>query len=77
MSGVLLDVPAALGVGRLEPAYGITVEDLENALGELSLGKGDVALIRTGWQQLYHDGPASSKGPDGKGVPGVTGEAAE
>lgn len=71
--GVLLDIPAVLGVTRLAPAYGITPDDLQKALGQLSLNVGDVALVRTGWQQLYHD-PVAFHGPDG--VPGVTGEAA-
>jgi kynurenine formamidase len=73
--GVLLDIPAVLGVDRLSPGYGITPEDLEKALGSQSLNAGDVALIRTGWKQLYHDSAAFLGGPDG--VPGVTGPAAE
>jgi hypothetical protein len=38
--GLLLDVPAALGVGRPEPAYGITVEDPEKAPGGVKFGEG-------------------------------------
>jgi hypothetical protein len=53
--GVLLDMPATLGVKILEPGYGITAEELEKALSGRALDKGDVALIRTGWQQLYED----------------------
>ena len=73
--GVLLDVPKVLGLQRLEPGHGITPKELERALGDLSLGTGDVALIRTGWMQLYDDPRAFLGGPNG--VPGVTGEAAE
>ena len=73
--GVLLDIPSVLNVDRLAPGYGITPEDLKKALGSQSLNVGDVALIRTGWKQLYHDAAAFLGGPDG--VPGVTGPAAE
>lgn len=73
--GVLLDMPATLNVKRLEPGYGITAEELEKALDGRALNKGDVALIRTGWQQLYEDPPAFHGGEGG--VPGVTGPAAE
>ena len=73
--GVFLDVPGIMGVSRLEPGYGITPYDLEQALGNLSLNPGDVALIRTGWPQLYHDPTAFLHEP--KGIPGVTGSAAE
>ncbi|CZR53529.1 uncharacterized protein PAC_03408 [Phialocephala subalpina] len=73
--GVLLDLPTTLGFDRLPAGYGITAEELQLALGERSLGVGDVALIRTGWQQLYHDAAAFHGGEDG--VPGVTGPAAE
>lgn len=72
--GVLLDIPALLGIDRLQPGYGITPEHLQKALGDLSLNAGDVALIRTGWMQLYGN-PAFQGGPDG--IPGVTGPAAE
>ena len=73
--GVLLDIPSVKGVDRLSPGYGVTPEDLEKALGSQSLNVGDVALIRTGWIQLYHNAEAFLGGPDG--IPGVTGPAAE
>ena len=73
--GVLLDMPKTLGVERLAPGYGITAEELEKALGNRALNSGDVALIRTGWQQLYQDHAAFHGGEDG--VPGVTGPAAK
>jgi len=73
--GVLLDMPKTLGVERLAPGYGITAEELQKALGNRTLNPGDVALVRTGWQQLYQDHAAFHGGEDG--VPGVTGPAAE
>lgn len=70
--GMLLDVPRALGLPACEPAYEITVDDLERAekLTGSTLGAGDVALVRSGWGQRFHDGPAYI----GKesGVPGVS-----
>jgi kynurenine formamidase len=53
--GVLLDVARAKGVGRLEPGYGITVEDVESAreLARATIEPGDVVLVRTGSVQLY------------------------
>lgn len=73
--GVLLDIPRALGVTRLEPGYGVTVTDLETALDGASVASGDVVLIRTGWPQLYDDAEAYVGHRDG--APGVTGEAAQ
>ncbi|KAA8880632.1 cyclase family protein [Nocardia colli] len=72
--GVLLDVADALGVQRLEPGYGISPEDLSKALGELTLDPGDVALIRTGWPQLYTD--TESYLGQQIGAPGITESAA-
>jgi kynurenine formamidase len=56
--GVLLDVAAAKGVDRLEPGYPLTAEDLDAAVehGRLELQPGDVALVRTGHMQLFHQG---------------------
>lgn len=71
--GVLLDIPALKGVEYLEAGYGVTPEDLEQALGETELRKGDVALVRTGWLKLYHDERAFLG--EETGVPGVTGAA--
>lgn len=73
--GVLLDVAAARGVDRLAAGYGITPEDLGKALGDLPLNAGDVALVRTGWPQLYAE-PATYLGQQ-SGVPGITEAAAE
>jgi kynurenine formamidase len=52
--GVLLAVPRAKGVERLEPRYGITADDLSAALdlARVDLEPGDVVLVRTGRAQL-------------------------
>jgi kynurenine formamidase len=67
--GVFLDIPALKGVSRLEPGYGITDKDLQAALGNTPLNKGDEALIRTGWIQQYAD-TAAYLGNETR-VPGV------
>jgi kynurenine formamidase len=71
--GVLLDVPAALGVEGCEPGYEITVADLEEAqtLAGTTVGAGDVVLVRSGWGRHFEDGAAAYVGRD-SGVPGVS-----
>ncbi|KAH8801386.1 putative cyclase [Xylogone sp. PMI_703] len=68
--GVFLDIPALKGATRLEAGYGITDKDLEEALGDTPLRKGDVALIRTGWIQQYSDATAFLG--ESTGVPGIS-----
>ena len=48
--GVLLDIPRVRGVDWLEPGHPILVEELEAAesAAGLSVGKGDVLMVRTG-----------------------------
>jgi kynurenine formamidase len=72
--GVLLDIPAALGVESCDGGYEITVEDLERAVDRqgVSIEPGDVVLVRSGWGRLFAEGDAYI-GRD-TGVPGV-GEA--
>jgi kynurenine formamidase len=71
--GVLLDVAGLKGVDCLPPSYGITTEDLQDALERqgTTIEEGDVVLIRTGRMQYW---------PDGSRVfgdsPGLTVEAA-
>jgi kynurenine formamidase len=72
--GVLLDVPATFGVDRCDGGFEIAPADLEATLARqgTELEPGDVALVRSGWGQLWAEG-------DGylgveSGVPGV-GEA--
>ncbi|GGM08647.1 MULTISPECIES: cyclase family protein [Micromonospora] len=71
---VLLDVPAALGVATLEPAYEITPADLDRAVERQGtpVRPGDVVLIRSGWGSRYDDRDAYIG--HHTGVPGV-GEA--
>lgn len=71
--GVLLDVPAALGVDSCEPAYEITPADLDRASAGVDVGEGDVVLVRSGWGQRFDEGVESYTGGL-TGVPGV-GEA--
>jgi kynurenine formamidase len=56
--GVLLDVARAKGVGRLDPGYALTAEDLDTAaeLGKVTVRSGDIVLVRTGQIQLLHAG---------------------
>ena len=72
--GVLLDVPAALGVDGCDAGYEITVADLEATCARQGTTPrpGDVVLVRSGWGRLWDQG-AAYVGRD-SGVPGV-GEA--
>jgi kynurenine formamidase len=60
--GVLLDLPRALGVERLEGGHALTPGDLEAAeeLGKLQVGEGDIVLLRTGQMQHLHAGDKMS-----------------
>lgn len=73
--GVLLDIPYVRGVSRLDAGDGVTVDDLEAALGYGAVQPGDVVLIRTGWPQVYRDSQTYIGHPGG--APGVTGPAAK
>lgn len=73
--GVLLDVPVRLGLDACEPAYEIRASDLAAAAEGLSIAKGDVVLIRTGWGGRWADRDAFF-GLD-TGVPGPGEEAAK
>jgi kynurenine formamidase len=58
--GVLLDLPAALGVDALEPGTAITTDDLEaaEAHAAVRVGTGDLLLVRTGrWRWRDAHGP--------------------
>jgi kynurenine formamidase len=72
--GVLLDVPAALGLDVCPPAYEITPGDLDAACARQGTepGAGDIVLIRSGWGRRWEQGE-SYIGQE-SGVPGV-GEA--
>lgn len=53
--GVLIDVAGLKGVRTLEDTYEITVEDLQQAMARQSvrIERGDVILIRTGWDAYW------------------------
>jgi kynurenine formamidase len=70
--GVLLDVPAALGVARCDGGYEISPADLEGTLQrqDTELEAGDVALVRSGWGQRWSEGEGYL-GVE-SGVPGVS-----
>ena len=74
--GVLVDVPGALGVDRLEPGYEISVSDLTSTVAHqgVTLRSGDVVLIRSGWGQHFDSGDRELFMGQSSGVPGV-GEA--
>jgi len=74
--GVLLDVAAVHGVDVLPAGYGVTAEDLDAAAERagVAVGRGDVALVRTGWARHFDDAPTYLG--QTTGVPGATTEAA-
>jgi hypothetical protein len=58
--GILVDVPAFKGVGRLDGGYEVTMADVRGALerqgiDENSITAGDAVLFRYGWAQLWSD----------------------
>ncbi|MBA2254434.1 MAG: cyclase family protein, partial [Chloroflexi bacterium] len=63
--GVLLDVPAALGVAWLEPTHEISPADLESAERHagLRLGRGDVLVLRAGIEARERASGPSALGP--------------
>ncbi len=71
--GVLLDVPRALGVDRLEAGREITVADLEKTLAaqDGQIRSGDVVLVRSGWGQHFDAGDGDTYRGLETGVPGV------
>lgn len=75
--GVLLDVAGTRGVDVLAPGQGVGAEDLQAAQERsgVTLRRGDVALVRTGWAQHFDD-PAAYLSKQA-GVPGVTPDGAQ
>src|ERR1700728_3411807 len=72
--GLLLDVPAALGMSSCPPGYAVTPDDLDAALvlTGTQTRPGDVLLIRTGWGERYADREAYiglASGVPGPGEP--------
>jgi kynurenine formamidase len=74
--GVLLDVPATLGVEACPPGYEITPDDLDATVRRQGTDPrpGDVILVRSGWGQRWDD----REGYIGRdsGVPGVSTDGA-
>jgi kynurenine formamidase len=75
--GILLDVAGAKAVSHLEPAYGVSAEDLQECATRagVEVRRGDVVLVRTGWSQLWAD--SSRYLGTEEGAPGVNLEGAE
>jgi kynurenine formamidase len=71
--GVLADLPSYKGVERLKAGELVTADDVEGALRKqgVSLGQGDVLVLRTGHGQLWKDGAAYLRS-----APGLALEAA-
>jgi kynurenine formamidase len=74
--GVLLDVPAALGLDACKPGYEITPADLDMTVERQRVGpeRGDVLLVRSGWGRRWSDGAAYVGNESG--VPGVGADGA-
>lgn len=72
--GVLLDVPATLGVDRLEAGQEITVSELELTVKrqDVEVREGDVVLVRSGWGQHFDAGDGDTFRGLTTGVPGVS-----
>jgi kynurenine formamidase len=68
--GVLLDIASMKGEECLPPSYAITVEDCQQALESsgLTLGDGDVAMVRTGRMAYWPDGAKVMGNPPGLGL---------
>jgi kynurenine formamidase len=76
--GVLLDIPAALGIEACPPGYEITAADLADCAARQATptGRGDVVLIRSGWGRRFDEGAEAYLGLV-SGVPGVGVEGAQ
>lgn len=66
--GVLLDIATLHQVECLPDSYGITQLDCERALDKqgVTLGEGDVALVRTGRMKFWPDGSRVMGNPPGR-----------
>lgn len=75
--GVLLDVPAALGVEALEPGHEITPDELAATVEVQGtpIAAGDAVLIRSGWARRWSDRTAYIGHETG--VPGIGPDGAE
>ncbi|MGA4841256.1 cyclase family protein [Streptomyces sp. G45] len=68
--GVLLDVARARGADRLPGGYAVTPEDLlaAEAFGGVTVGPGDVVLVRTGQVRAYLAGDRAAYGHPSPGL---------
>ena len=68
--GILLDLPRAKGVDRLDAGYAVTAEDLDAAgeLAKVTIVPGDVVLVRTGHMQHFHAGQIHAYNHDSPGL---------
>jgi kynurenine formamidase len=69
--GVLADVAAYKNVNRMKVGEAVTAEDLQGALKKegVTVGEGDVVLVRTGHGQLWmKDNPTFNSGEPGIGM---------
>ncbi|GAA4885913.1 cyclase family protein [Pseudonocardia benzenivorans] len=75
--GVLLDVARLKGVEWLERGYVITPADLDEAAVRqgVTVGRGDILLIRTGWRRVFTTTGDSRRFMDGE--PGIGLQCAE
>lgn len=75
--GVLLDVPGYLGIDSCGGGYEISSQDLESCARaeNITIGTGDVVLIRSGWGKKFSDG-AEYLGKE-SGVPGISEDGAQ
>ena len=71
--GVLLDIPRHRGVDWLEPGYGVGIAELEDCARQegVSIGQGDIVLIRTGHMAMCR-AAGSWAGYAGGDSPGLT-----
>lgn len=69
--GVLLDVARLKGVEWLERGYAITPADLDAAVAAagVTVGEGDILLIRTGWRKVFTTTRDAARFMDGE--PGI------
>lgn len=70
--GVLLDIPAAMGIDCCSPAFEVTSANLAAACDaqKVTPRPGDIALVRTGWGKRFDEGASAYLGNE-SGVPGV------
>lgn len=74
--GVLLDIPASLGMECCPGGYEVTAEDLELAQqhADVEVRPDDIVLVATGWGKAFEAGTAAFLGWD-TGVPGIGADA--